>query len=520
MSADPTQEYPSLLTHRQPEITGQQRVVEKGQNQVVHASAGPRAAFCAVSLKGHLRLAKAVAKELLGRGFTVDFLIGRDAEELHELDKQDAFNLHVIKEGGEMIGAISWQTVASSTGRLGGSRIALMEEIARGNTPERFDMCVKQWREMLRILETSKPDVIICDHAMQTFQVWAESQSIPSVILHTPYFATGKPGKTAQMTAWQGYQLGRVMRSKQPLAFFQKTSQALGIQQKMDKNFGEGAQGAGARKAGGVSAHTLIFCEPELLNCGMRELPERVHAVGPCLAAEVGQVDEDLKPWLDEAVEKGQRVVYVALGTLANGFLDERAARQMLSAFRKLGKDWRVLWSLPKEQQHLLEGLQDSQVKVASFVKQRAVLAHPAVSVFLSHGGQSSANESIFAGVPLVCMPLFCDQFEVADAVERHGLGLVFHKDELLSFWGRGGHRLATLLKSVAEEENFRSRIARHQHLMQLRSASQRAGQVVESIVQSGADYLELWNPVASRQDASGECAGGLRKCFEGLLKA
>lgn len=496
-------------------------MAEKRQNKALQTSAAPRAAFCAISLKGHLRLAKAVAEELLGRGFIVDFLIGRDVEELHELDKTDAFNLHVIKEGGEMIGTISWQNVASSTGRFGGSKIALMEEIARSNTDESFDMCVEQWREMLRILETSKPDVIICDHAMQTFQVWAESHGIPSVILHTPYFTTGKPGKTAQITAWQTYQLMQVMRLKQPLAHFQKISQALGIEAwKMDKNFGEGAKGAGARNAGGVAAHTFIFCEPELLNCDIKELPKRVHAVGPCLAAEVGQVDKDLKPWLDEAAEKGQRVIYVALGTLANGFLDKRAVGQMLSAFRELGDTWKVLWSLPKEQQHLVEGPHDNQVKVASFVKQRAVLAHPAVSVFLSHGGQSSANESIFAGVPLVCMPLFCDQFEVADAVETHGLGRVFHKDELLSFWGRGGHRLATLLKSVAEEESFRSSIARHQHLMQLRSASHRAGEVVESIVQGGADYLELWRPVATRQATSGECAGGLQKCFEGLLNA
>jgi len=507
--------YPSLLTQRQPEGTGQQHA--SGTKGKLQASDTPRAAVCAISLKGHLRLAKAVATELLGRGFVVDFLIGKAAEDLLELDQQDAFNLHVVKEGSEMIGSIDWQTVASSSGRFGGSKVALMEEVAKCNTAHHADTCVKQWREFLRILESSKPDVVICDHAMQPFQQWAENNDIPSIILHTPYFTTGKPGKTAEMTAWQSFRLKQVMRSKNPLELFQKTSEALGIENKLDKTkLSEGAEGA--RKASGVSPHTFIFCEPELLNCNAKDLPDRVHAVGPCLSADVGQVDEDLKPWLDEAAEKGERVLYVALGTLANGFLNERAVQQMISAFKELGTAWRVLWSLPEEHQHLVKGLQNSQVKIASFVRQRAVLAHPSVCVFLSHGGQSSANESIFAGVPLVCMPLFCDQFEVADAIERHGLGLVFHKDELLSFWRGGGHRLATLVKTVAENANFRSSITRHQHLMQLRSDSHRAAEVVESIVQGGADYLELWQPVASQ--ATSGCTAGIWKCFEGLCKA
>jgi len=515
MSVEKRQAYPSLLAQRQPEGTGQK--LASGKKGKLRASAAPRAAVCAVSLKGHLRLAKAVATELLGRGFVVDFLIGKAAEDLLELDKlHDAFNLHVVKEGAEMIGQFDWQTVASSSGRFGGSKVALMEEIAKWNTADHVDMCVKQWREFLRILESSRPDIVICDHAMQPFQRWAENNDIPSIILHTPYFTTGKPGKTAKMTAWQSFQLVQVMRSKSPLELLTKTSEALGIENKLDKTkLPEGAQAAS--KASGVSPHTLVFCEPELLNCSVKDLPGRVHAVGPCLSADVGPVDEDLKPWLDEAAENGERVLYIALGTLGNGFLNERAVQQMISAFKELGTAWRVLWSLPEEQQHLVKGLQDSQVRIASFVRQRAVLAHPSVCAFLSHGGQSSANESIFAGVPLVVMPLFCDQFEVADAIERHGLGLVFHKDELLSFWRGGGHRLATLVKSVAENANFRSSITRHQHLMQLRSDSHRAAEVVESIVQGGADYLELWQPASQ---ATSGCTAGIWKCFEGLCKA
>merc|ERR1712048_765902 len=86
---------------------------------------------------------------------------------------------------------------------------------------------------------------------------------------------------------------------------------------------------------------------------------------------------------------------------------------------------------------------------VESFVGQQAVLSHPAVHVFLSHGGQSSVNEAIFAGKPLVCMPLFCDQYEVSEAVRKHGLGLVYHKDALID--GKDARLTAMLLRSCSE---------------------------------------------------------------------
>merc|ERR1712039_751739 len=101
--------------------------------------------------------------------------------------------------------------------------------------------------------------------------------------------------------------------------------------------------------------------------------------------------------------------------------------------FTSLPTGWRVLWSLPEAQQMLVEkeDLPDN-VRLEKFVRQRAVLAHHAVKFFLTHGGQSSVNEGIAAGLPLVCMPLFCDQYEMAESVSRHGLGLIFHKDQLL----------------------------------------------------------------------------------------
>lgn len=271
---------------------------------------------------------------------------------------------------------------------------------------------------------------------------------------------------------------------------FAQARVALGLKPADTNNIPEGA--ANAVGAGGLAPHTLVFCEPELLH--EAHVPARVHVVGPCFASGPGEVDEHILPWLQEAAAQDDRVLYVALGTLANGFLTAAAMNTLLDTFAALGDGWRVLWSLPVAQRRLLvdsgRSFDKSKVRVETFVRQRAVLSHPAVRLFLTHGGQSSANEGLAAGLPLVCMPLFCDQYEVAEAVQRHGLGLVFHKDELLA--GKVAHLRALLLRAAGEKCLW-STAQRYAQLMRLRQGCGRAAEVIESIIWAGADYQELW---------------------------
>jgi len=207
-----------------------------------------------------------------------------------------------------------------------------------------------------------------------------------------------------------------------------------------------------------------------------------------------GSVDEHLLPWLEEAAAQGERVLYVAMGTLSNGFLTSGIVGTLLDAFVGLGEGWRVLWSLPKAQQPLLvesgRSHDAARLRLESFVCQRAVLDHRAVSLFLTHGGQSSVNEGLAAGVPLVCLPLFCDQYEMAEAVFRHGLGLVYHKDEAIA---SQSERLAQLIQHVATETHFSDMAKRYAQLLRLRAGSGRGADVIESIVHAGAGFQELW---------------------------
>jgi len=477
-----------------------------------------RIAFVTVPLKGHMRVAVELAADMARRGYAVDLLISAAGVtgELRALEHEcPGLTLHVITEGHDLITKVDWARIASSTGRLGGSTLALMQEFVRAcdGMPE----YVVLMRAMLATLARLRPGLIVLDHALKLVQLWAEGREIPTVVMHTPYFLTGAPTGCAFMDPDQSRKLGKFMKEQDPLGKLDSGRQELGIAEGPKVTMGEGADGQ--RPGEGFAPHTLVFCEPELLN--EPSVPPRVHVVGPCLSEAGHSLDGDLAEWLQDAEEQRERVLYVALGTLSNGFLTAAAVGTLLDAFDGIGEDWRVLWSLPEAQQPLLgqsgRSWDAQRLRVEAFVPQRAVLAHPAVQLFLTHGGQTSVNEGLAAGLPLLCMPLFCDQYEMAEALDRHGLGLVFHKDELLA----GRHaRLAELLVQAVEEPRFRQTARRHAQLMRLRGGCRRAAEVLESILHVGVDFQELWRGAdAAPQITAARGTRGVLGCLQGVAR-
>ena len=76
-------------------------------------------------------------------------------------------------------------------------------------------------------------------------------------------------------------------------------------------------------------------------------------------------------------------------------------------------------------------------VKVLNWIPQNDLLAHNSTKVFISHTGHNSLYESAFYGVPLVCIPLFADQF--SNCVQAESVGLAVRID----------------IKSMSEEEIY-----------------------------------------------------------------
>ncbi|XP_069670460.1 UDP-glycosyltransferase UGT5-like [Periplaneta americana] len=80
----------------------------------------------------------------------------------------------------------------------------------------------------------------------------------------------------------------------------------------------------------------------------------------------------------------------------------ETKLRAFIDAFSQLPQ--RVLWKIGN-----ISGLSDN-VKTATWLPQLEILKHPNVRVFITHGGLLGTQEAIYAGVPMVGIPVILDQ--------------------------------------------------------------------------------------------------------------
>lgn len=212
----------------------------------------------------------------------------------------------------------------------------------------------------------------------------------------------------------------------------------------------------------------------------------------------------DLQRWLDNDGSP-EPVVYVAFGTLAH--LDH-GQLQCLARGLAAGP-WRVLWALREAQQkELPKDVRNMSTsdrwRLETLVPQPKVLAHHNVQCFVTHCGQNSVHEALAVGVPMVCLPIFCDQFEwAANICDDRKVGIQLDKTRLSS------PAVTKAVAMVIEDESMRSRARGcRSELLQLR-------QSVATLLAKDLDDGEcLGVPLAA-----GLIAGTLDRCQVGACQ-
>ncbi|KAH8382365.1 hypothetical protein KR009_003162, partial [Drosophila setifemur] len=171
--------------------------------------------------------------------------------------------------------------------------------------------------------------------------------------------------------------------------------------------------------------------------------PGLVEVAGFHIPREIPKLPEDLQLFIDEA-EFG--VVYFAMGTdLQCKDLPDETQIMLLECFKSMPQ--RVIWKFEAEP---LANLSQN-VYMAKYLPQKAILAHPNVRLFISHGGMLSIIEGVHYGKPILGMPLFFDQFRNFEYLLNEEMALVVNLNTLT------GEELKVNMERLLYEPSFRA---------------------------------------------------------------
>ncbi|KAI4159144.1 MAG: hypothetical protein LQ342_006848 [Letrouitia transgressa] len=184
-----------------------------------------------------------------------------------------------------------------------------------------------------------------------------------------------------------------------------------------------------------------------------KDLPPLIQAVGPVLSDTYSPCGTELEAFYSTHT----RTVYIAFGThvilnfptilaLIQGLATAIAATTIDSiiwAIRPMAQKQIPLSSPigPITSDPLLSNMTWSQLLTnqhpcfyfTSHAPQRAILAHPSTILFLTHAGPSSANEALFAGVPMLTMGIYGDQLPNSMRLREAGVALSLDKHNFTS---------------------------------------------------------------------------------------
>ncbi|XP_044749216.1 UDP-glucosyltransferase 2 isoform X2 [Coccinella septempunctata] len=175
--------------------------------------------------------------------------------------------------------------------------------------------------------------------------------------------------------------------------------------------------------------------------------------------------------------------IYFSMGSSVKAFnMPEYFRRMLIRVFRQLPQ--RVLWKWEGED---MEDLPDN-VKLGRWLPQQDLLGHPKIKAFVTHGGLLSMFETVYHGVPIVTLPVFCDHDANSAKSEADGYAI---KLDLATI---NVESLLWAIKRIIHDPKYRIEVLRRQKVFrdQKETPLERAVFWTEYVLRNrGASYLQ-----------------------------
>ncbi|KAL7621658.1 hypothetical protein AAE478_008985 [Parahypoxylon ruwenzoriense] len=312
------------------------------------------------------------------------------------------------------------------------------------------------YRGLSRLMKDpdTRPDFIIADYLVDAARDVSFEYDIPlamhwpqmpTAMLHAPYIP-GTPGLQIDVLSSEYATLRQRFRSAvaiytSPLHYYRY------LQWRKDMRSGEGV----SRPLRTLSKPDYLCLVNQMFGLEVaKDVPPNVAAVGPILSDTFGDLTEPYIGFLN----KRSTVLYISLGThvllpwptmekllsgalaaLASGTIDGIIWPIRSMARKQLDLNATITVPVPPSQaerhvavSELLSGSHPS-ILMVDFAPQRALLHDPRIGAFLSHGGAASANEAVYAGVPIITLAVYFDQMQNEMRLRDAGVSIPLRKD-------------------------------------------------------------------------------------------
>ncbi|CAG7732911.1 unnamed protein product, partial [Allacma fusca] len=170
---------------------------------------------------------------------------------------------------------------------------------------------------------------------------------------------------------------------------------------------------------------SLVFSCSHFSEEYARSLPPLIVSIGGLHSTDESQkLPKDLEKFINESGPNG--FMYVSFGSAAKISEAPKEFRSMF--YNALGKsNLRFVWKYETDRTADIP----PNVYVGKWMPQQAILAHPKIKGFITHGGLMGIHEAITHAVPLVVFPIFAEQDFNAQRVHRTQRGIMIDPNTL-----------------------------------------------------------------------------------------
>jgi UDP:flavonoid glycosyltransferase YjiC (YdhE family) len=370
-------------------------------------------AFAAAPLAGHLGPLLAQADELVRRGWRVSVISLDDAAPM----VADRAGVSFVGLGQAVLAPSEIDRLRATITRepsFARSMVTVINTLQRGWTAA-YDRSLPRLRDL-------HPDLLVADLSSTAEVSAAETLGLPYVLNNPDLLTVLPPGILPLVVGIPLLLSGRSVRSHRRrdrwLLPLQRAVGSVAAALVVERPLNQSRRSRGLRRVDYQRwfRDRLILVDSAFGLEYPRPLPPTIQMVGPMLPRSAPPLPVELDTWLRD----GSPVVYVNLGTIARPWRD--LVQRLAYGFTET--EFRALWVLPGDVRWMVPDPLPPSIRLERWVPtQLGVLAHPNVRAFVSHCGVNSVHESVQGDTPVVGIPLFAAQGDMAQRVEDAGIG-------------------------------------------------------------------------------------------------